>query len=186
MAQVRKKVRNEDNTITYEYWGSASRMLDIDVLAFYSQHYKHMPVLSTGIRAILAHKAGSDSPERVFSRGGIIISPKRCSLHPTRADKLITSAVRYSRSNLVKKDPPKIPDFGVIDDSHAFIVALDDSAINFIPHGENEVREVDDEEDEGRNDDAREEEEVNPNMIRYADGEDGMFEWREEDVNVNR
>lgn len=118
MAQVRKKVKRPDGNpgFIYEYWRGVDRCLDINPYVFYQAHYKSMPILERGIRTILGHKAGSDSPERVFSKGGIIVNPKRCSLLPTRADKLITSAVRFTCKSKKVKRTPTIPDIGVIDD----------------------------------------------------------------------
>jgi hypothetical protein len=115
MSQARKKVRNPtgDGSI-FEYWGGCERSVDIDVFLFYQPHYKNMEILERGIRSVLGERGGSDSPERVFSKGGIVVSPRRCSLLPSRADQLITSAVRYSSKSKKVKRTPRIPSLGEI------------------------------------------------------------------------
>jgi hypothetical protein len=71
-------------------------------------------MISRGFRSILAQKAGNDPAERCFSKGGIVLTPRRSSTLPTRAGKQITSAVRYSAKNKPAGKAPVIPEFGVI------------------------------------------------------------------------
>jgi hAT family C-terminal dimerisation region len=122
--------------------------LDIDPLEFYREHYTAIPVLERDIRTLLSHRAGSDSPQRVFSKGGIIISPRRTSLQPTRAEALIVSSVRYTAQFKKIKNPPRIPRLGVIERepagparlARAALAAQDDAAEDqFIPAEEHEV-----------------------------------------------
>ena len=40
--------------------------------------------------------------------------------------------LRYARKNTTKRSPPKLPSFGVIDDSHAYLAEVDDAAIIFV------------------------------------------------------
>ena len=51
MTKIRTKLR--DGATPYEYWSGVSRELDIDILAFYQEHYMMMPVLSIAIRSVL-------------------------------------------------------------------------------------------------------------------------------------
>jgi hAT family C-terminal dimerisation region len=155
MSQIRKRIQGPDG-VTFEYWSGAERELDIDVLAFYREHFLNMPILSIAIRAVLGHKAGSDSAERVFSRGGIVIAPRRCSLKPTRADKLITNAVRFARANSARKTiPPKLPSFGIIDNTHAYLAEIDDASILFVDGNINAEERVVDERGVQEDDDAQ-------------------------------
>jgi hypothetical protein len=127
---IRKKVMGAAGAEPqYEFWHGVSRTLDIDPLEFWGEHYHHIELISQGFRGVLGHQIGNDSPERSFSKGGIVITPRRCSLEPTRAGKLITSAVRYAgKQKRVVKTPPSIPDLGIIREDPTAVGKLDDSA----------------------------------------------------------
>jgi hypothetical protein len=126
---IRKKVLGAGVEAQYEFWHGVPRAMDIDPLEFWGEHYQHIELISRGFRGILGHKIGNDSPERSFSKGGIVITPRRCSLEPTRAGKLITSAVRYAaKKKRAVKSLPRIPDLGIIREDPTAIGKLDDSA----------------------------------------------------------
>lgn len=152
LPSIRQRVLQPDNSYVYEYYRGAASALDIDVFAFYREHSPNIPALDVGIRSALGHKAGLDAPERLFSKGGLVISARRTSLLPTRAEKLILSSVRYSGTkNKKASKPPKIPRMGEIERAPAIagqgarvareaIAAVDDAAGNrFMPAEPEEV-----------------------------------------------
>ena len=48
-----------------------------DTLVWWSRHTQALPILSNIARAVLAIPASASKSERVFSKGGLLMTPKR-------------------------------------------------------------------------------------------------------------
>ena len=120
MRKVRvKNVLTEDAVVgppTYKYFGGVERQLDIDVLGFYSTIVQTIPNLAVVIRKILSNQVATSTCERSFNISGNVLSIRRCSLDPVRAEKLIKSAFRHRCKLRLDKKPPKIPSFRIFED----------------------------------------------------------------------
>jgi hypothetical protein len=109
--------------VTYKYYGGVDRREDIDIFRFYQDLLPQIPNIASAIRTVLAHQPCTIDNERIFNIAGHVISLRRCSLTPERAEKLILSAFRY-RCRSRSKKPPRLPSFATFDSKD--IIAEDD------------------------------------------------------------
>ena len=119
MRKVRVKLVDADGVgglATYKYFGGVERQLDIDVLAFYRPILDSIPKLAVVIRKILANQVATSTAERSFNISGNVLSIRRCSLDPGRAEKLIVSAFRHRCKLRSEKKPPRVPSFRVLEE----------------------------------------------------------------------
>lgn len=113
----------QDAEVTYKYYGGVDRREDIDIFKFYQDLLPQIPNIAIAIRTILAHQPCTIDNERIFNIAGHVISLRRCSLTPERAEQLILSAFRY-RCRSRSKKPPRLPSFATFDSKD--IIAEDD------------------------------------------------------------
>jgi hypothetical protein len=111
----------KDGEKRVEFYKNADRRVDIDVLKFYSDHYKGFPCLAIGIRKIFGQPAASTSCERGLSFAGIVISARRTGLTPARAEKLVLTASRARIEKRIKNVSAKLPTLGILYESDLFI-----------------------------------------------------------------
>jgi hypothetical protein len=120
MRKVRVKVVATEGQVEglpqYKYFGGVERQLDIDVLGFYRPIVQTIPNLAVVIRKILSNQAATSTCERSFNISGNVLSIRRCSLDPVRAEKLSKSAFRHRCKLRLDKKPPKIPSFRILED----------------------------------------------------------------------
>ena len=83
-----------------------------------------IPRLATAARTILAHQPANIDNERVFNIAGHVMTLRRCSLTPERAEKLVLSAFRYRCESRSKKPAPRLPSFATFDNRN--VIADDD------------------------------------------------------------
>ena len=87
------------------------------MLGFYSTIVQTIPNLAVVIRKILSNQVATSTAERTFNISGNVLSIRRCSLDPIRAEKLIKSAFRHrSCKHRCDKKPPGIPSFRILED----------------------------------------------------------------------
>ena len=106
-----------------QYYGAVDRREDIDIFAFYQDILPQIPRLATAARTILAHQPANIDNERVFNIAGHVLTLRRCSLTPERAEKLVLSAFRYRCESRSEK-PPRLPSFATFDNRN--VIAEDD------------------------------------------------------------
>jgi len=106
----------EEGVPMYKYFGGVERQLDIDVLGFYIPIVDSIPNLAVVIRKILSNQVAISTAERTFNISGNVLSIRRCSLDPIRAEKLIKSAFRHRCKLRCDKKPPSIPSFRILED----------------------------------------------------------------------
>jgi hypothetical protein len=113
----------QDAKVTYKYYGGVDRREDINIFKFYQDLLPQIPNIAIAIRTILGHQPCTIDNERIFNIAGHVISLRRCSLTPERAEQLILSAFRY-RCRTRSKKPPRLPSFATFDSKD--IIAEDD------------------------------------------------------------
>ena len=75
----------------------------IDILQFWSEHEKRLPILASIVRKYMCIQASSSSSERTFSSSGNIVTPRRNKLDPENVNMLV-----YLKENLGKVELPKL------------------------------------------------------------------------------
>ena len=75
---------------------------------------------------VLSNQATTSTPERSFNISGNILNVRRCSLYPTRAEKLIVSAFCHRCKLRSDKKPPRVPSFRVLEDEDVEVEEEDD------------------------------------------------------------
>ena len=107
----------------FQYYGAVDRREDIDIFSFYQDILPQIQRLATAARTILAHQPANIDNERVFNIAGHVMTLRRCSLTPERAEKLVLSAFRYRCESRSEK-PPRLPSFATFDNRN--VIAEDD------------------------------------------------------------
>ena len=75
----------------------------VDILEFWSDNEKRMPILARTVRKYMCIQASSSSSERTFSASGNIVTPRRNKLDPENVNMLV-----YLKENLGKVELPKL------------------------------------------------------------------------------
>lgn len=63
--------------------------VETDPLGWWRDHYRDFPLLAKRARKYLCIQASSSPSERLFSKAGLVITPKRTQLKPEKANMLI-------------------------------------------------------------------------------------------------
>ena len=75
----------------------------VDILQFWSENEKRLPILARTVRKYMCIQASSSSSERTFSASGNIVTPRRNKLDPENVNMLV-----YLKENLGKVELPKL------------------------------------------------------------------------------